>query len=97
MWARILSLLLGRAGVLLQLVLTRLVERNTFNEVLELAERTVAQYVGRSDLTGDAKRAAVAAEVKADLRAIGKEVLDSLVNLAIELALAGLRAKGVVP
>lgn len=93
MWGRILSMVLGKVGPLLQVILTQLTDRKTFDHVLEYAKRAVVKLEGREDMPGAIKRDAARESILADLTAIGWDVAPVLVNLAIEIALASLRAQ----
>ena len=90
---RLLQLLFGYAGRLLQVVLQQLADRHVFDKVLQLAETYVNKLDGQEDLSNAEKRNAALRGIKADLAGTGVTVRDSLLNLGLELALSALRAK----
>lgn len=93
MWKALLSMLLGKMGPLLQMILTTLTDKGTMDRVLELAKSEVAKLAGHDELDGPAKRKAAEAAILQDLKAIGLDVAGVVVNLAIEVAVAALKAQ----
>ena len=90
-WQTLLMRFLGLAGKLLAQVLRDLNDRGTFERVVELAQLWVARVDGSA---GDnaVKRKAAFDGIARDLAAEGGTMRDSAINLALELALSGLRA-----
>lgn len=88
MWTALIKTLLGRAGVLLALTLGRLRERGAFERALDLAEATVRSLNGDTSLDNDGKRQAAIDGLARALAAEGRELRDSLLALAVELAVS---------
>lgn len=86
--------LLGAAGALLLAVIDTLVQRRTMDTVAEYAKAWVATFQGNSTLSNEAKRQRAADNIRADLRSLGYTVADSVINLAIELAVTELKSRG---
>ena len=94
MWNSILKLILGQLGPLLQMVLTTLTDRKTMDTALVYAQAAVARLEGDTSKDNATKRQTAFDAVVADMRAVGKVVAPVVVNLAVEAAVAGLRASG---
>lgn len=87
----LVSALLGLAGEILRYILGRLRDRRLFERALRLAELHVARLDGDDTLDKKLKRERVADALTQDLKAVGIELTDSLINLAVELAVNRLR------
>jgi hypothetical protein len=84
--------LLGHAGKILFILFSFVVEEKIFSRTISLARLYVQELDGRDDLSGPAKRAEVAQRIKDDLVRLGDELSPVLINLAIELAVAAMKA-----
>ena len=82
--------LLGIAGILLQTALKGFYEKDTVNDLFKFARITVEGLMDK-DMDNEAKRKAASDEIKKDLKEVGKEVKDSLINLAIELSVSAVK------
>ena len=92
MWGTILRMLLGDLGPLLRVIITAIGDQHLFDHILELASAEGAKLEGQPG-DGGAKRQAAFDAIVAALKAAGKVVIPLLINLAIEIALAALRAQ----
>ena len=92
MWNVILKLVLGQLGPLLQVVFSTLTDRKTMDTALVYAQVAVARLEGDTSKDNATKRQAAFDTVVSDLKAAGKTVVPVIANLAVEAALAGLRA-----
>ena len=92
MRAMLIKTLLGAAGQLLDTILKQLISANVFGQVLTLVQVEVQKLEGNTSLDNEAKRKAATAAVKTSLKAVGVQAGDSALNLALELAVAGIRA-----
>ena len=92
MKAAILKALFGAIGQVLANLFAQLTSRDTFNKALELAQMHVSALQGNETLDNEQKRVAAVKAMKTDLKAMGLTLRDSLINLAIELAVSNLHA-----
>ena len=89
----LLRLLLGQIGPLLRLIFKTLTDAGSFDHLLDLARQAVLNAEGTIGKDGSEKRQAAYAAIVAELAAAGKVIIPILVNLAIELCVAALKAE----
>jgi hypothetical protein len=82
----IVKLLFGFAGQVLAQIFTYVTNKDMFNKTLKLAQSHVNKLAGNDTLDGPAKRDAAEAGLKSELTALGYDVRNSVINLAIEFA-----------
>ena len=95
MQALIIQLLLGAIGPLLLAIIKDLRDRGAFDHAVEFARICVAKLAKDEVMGNDAKRKIATEAVKADLKAVGKDLADRSVSLAVEIAYNALRAGAV--
>ena len=94
-WTSLLKRFLGLAGKLFAQVVGDLKDRGAFDRAVDLAQATVNSLAGDTTLDNDAKRKMAIDALRVALKAEGKLVRDSLLGLAVELAVsAGKAAAG---
>lgn len=89
----LVQILLGLAGQLLTQIFGFLIEKGTFNQVLQLAQAEVNKLGGNTSLDNDQKRAAALTALKSQAKELGIEVGESALNLAIEFAVNAAKAQ----
>lgn len=89
----IISSLLGAAGRLLLAFISWFKDRRVWDTVVKLAEAYVGEAEGTA-LSGAEKKEQVKRKIQTDLSALGIVVKDFMINLAIELAVAGVTEAG---
>ena len=89
----LLNALLGLAGPLLLKIITSFVEKRVFNKAIELAKVEVDKLTGQAGMDNDAKRQAAVGSLKLALKEMGIVLRDSLLNLAVEMAVVAAKAE----
>ncbi len=92
MWTMVVKMLFGAAGPLLRAIWAALQDQHVFELALAAAQAEVRRLEGDTSMDGDAKRKAAEKAVLAALVQAGRELEPQLVDLAIQIALAALRA-----
>lgn len=86
MWMGLLKRFLGLAGKLFAQTVSNLKDRGAFDRAVDLAQVTVANLAGDHSIDNDTKRRLAIAGLRTALAAEGRVVRDSLLALAVELA-----------
>jgi hypothetical protein len=88
----LLTRLLGAAGQLFGQVMTDLRDRGAFNRAVDLAQVTVSRLAGDTSIDNETKRRLAIEGLRTALQMEGKLVRDSLLGLAVELAVTAAKA-----
>lgn len=80
--------LLGVAGTILQLIITRLTEKKVFDRALNFARLHVPRLASIDTMTNEQKRTQAIDLVRKDLKDLGMTVRDVLLGVAVELAVS---------
>jgi hypothetical protein len=93
MWNTLARMLFGQLGPLLRAIWGALRDQQVFELALTLAEGEVARLEADPKMPGDTKRKVAFDAIWAALKQAGKALEPYLIDLAIALALAALRAQ----
>ncbi len=89
----LLKALLGLVGPLLLQIINTVVNKGVLDQAVQLAGAEVERLGRDTTKTDDEKRKAAVENVKTQMRSVGVEATTSVLNLAIELAVQGLKSK----
>lgn len=93
MKAKILSLLLGALGPLLLHIIQTFVQKDILERAVGLARLEVERLMGDTSIDNQQKRDTARAFVRSQLKTVGMEITESVLNMAVEMAVVAVKSK----
>jgi hypothetical protein len=93
MLKRVVQFILGQAGKYLALIMSRVGDKQVLDAVLAVAMKHVRDLFDKDTYTNAQKRSMAFDSIVSDLKPVGLQVGESLINLAIELAVNAIKAE----